>query len=297
MVQDHTPERFEGAIAVAGPRRQIVVAGAGALLSCLCSLMPGWRFGPATTDAVPDLTLRPIASGFQLEGDALPDGPTTANDPAMAAQLVMIALALCYMRQMPGLIQVHAGGVRLSTGVIALLGDTQAGKTSVALHLAQLGFRLYADDRLLLRLGGPSASGPAVEAVALCLAPRVRLPLPADAGDNLARLVAERTVLKLKDRAVLSLPDGEVAARGEAAPLAALIRLQRRGSAGVTTLRAASAAETLRALLSNCLAPGIDPQELVARAAAEVSAMPCFTIDFANSRDAARVIARRFGSR
>lgn len=296
MVQDSYPEKNRGAIGVAGPRRQIVVAGAGPLLPYLSSLMPGWRIELAKTDAVPDLTLRRIGGGFQLEGDGLPDGPAPANGPAMAAQLVMIALALCYMRQVPDLVQVHAGGVKLSTGVIALLGDTQAGKTSVALHLAQLGCRLYADDRLLLRPGGPDVPGPAADAVALCLAPRVRLPLPRDAGDDHVRWVAERTVLKLKDRAVLSLRQGEVAARGEAAPLAALIRLQRRDAADATTLRAAPTAETLRALLSNCLAPRVEPQELVARAAALVSATPCFTIDFASSRDAARVIARHFGS-
>lgn len=297
MAQDSYPEKDSAVVGVAGPRRQIIVAGAGPVLPFLAHLMPGWRIEPAAADAVPELTLRQTGTGFHLEGEGLPDGPATAKDPATAAQLVMIALAVCYMRQVPDLVQVHAAGVKLAGGVVALLGDTQAGKTSVALHLAGLGCRLYADDRLLLRLGAQDASEPTVEAVALCLAPRVRLPLPRDAGDGLARLVAERTVLRLKDRAVLSLQDGQVAARGEAAPLAALVQLQRRDTAGSVTLQAASTSETLRALLSNCLAPRIDPEELVVRAAALVSVIPCFVVDFANSGDAARVIIHRFGSR
>lgn len=293
MAQHSHPEQAAGAISVAGPCRPIVVAGAGPLLSDLTALMPGWPIEPAATTAPPDLTLQRTDEGFQLDGEGLPDGPATAGDPALAAQLVMIALTVCYMRQLPELIQVHGAGVKLGTGVVALLGDTQAGKTSVALHLTQLGCRLYGDDRLLLRPSGQDAS---VEAVSLSLAPRVRLPLPADVSEDFTRLIAVRSVLKLKDRAVLCLRDGEVAARGEAAPLVALVRLHRRDATAATNLQAAATAETLRALLSNCLAPGFEPQELVARAAALVSATPCFTIEFASSRDAAGVLARHFGA-
>jgi energy-coupling factor transporter ATP-binding protein EcfA2 len=295
MVQDGDPEDAAAAVGFAGPRRRIVVAGAGPVLPYLASLMPGWRVGRAAGGAAPDLTLSRSGGRFLLDGEALPDGPMTAADPAMAAQLTMIALAVCYMRQAPELIQVHAAAAAFAGRVVAFLGDTRAGKTNLAVHLAQLGHRLYGDDRLLLRLDPAARSESAVQAVGLGLSPRVRLPLPRDAGAEFARFVAARSVLTLEQRAILALRPGEIAPLGEAAPLGALIVLARRDGA-VTALCPARADVAMRSLLSNSLAPHLEPDELVGRVAALVSGRPCFTLEYGRARAAAGLLAERFGS-
>ncbi len=79
----------------------------------------------------------------------------------------------------------NAGAALAGGGALVFAGESHAGKSAIALHLAAAGRTLLGDDRLLVAtLGGPP------RATALGLARKVRTPLPEDFSPAARRLAA-----------------------------------------------------------------------------------------------------------
>lgn len=75
-----------------------------------------------------------------------------------------------------GLEVLHASAVAIDGKVIALVGGSGAGKTSLALHLAARGGRLFTDDALSVELSdGDLVAHPGAAVANLCAAERGRL--------------------------------------------------------------------------------------------------------------------------
>ena len=110
-----------------------------------------------------------------------------------------------------GLEVLHASAVAIDGRVIALVGGSGAGKTSLALHLAVRGARLFTDDVLALELSGADVvAHPGAGVANVCANERERLMLLAGgevgtivgaAGDDL-RVVVERETRPLPLAAV-----------------------------------------------------------------------------------------------
>ena len=105
-----------------------------------------------------------------------------------AANALAGALIEGFTRQGEGLVCLHAGAVRLGPALVLFIGDSESGKSSLSLHLAAAGHRFFGDDRILLDLSAEPVTG-----LCLGLAPKVRLPLPPEAGEAFTRFVAART--------------------------------------------------------------------------------------------------------
>ncbi len=265
-------------VVVAGPAAAPVVAQLGPFLE-------GWDPRPSLPGDVPDIEIGGnAAAGFAVSGafgaeTGFVNEVDAAN--ALAGALVMVEVA-----RDPMLVCLHAGAARIGGGVVGLVGDSGAGKSSVALMLAASGHLLYGDDRLGLRLGG------APQAVAFGLAPKARLPLPPDCGAEYGRFVADRTVLSGAAAAYLRMQPGEQAPRGAAAPLAALVVLAR--GAAEEGLELLSPAAAVRALVPHCYAAGRPAVTLVRDLETLARLVPVLRLAFAESRRAAGRIAAAF---
>ena len=150
------------------------------ILEALALAAPGW---PAAADD-DGIRVAPASRGFRVSGDGV---DRLADDAWEAAHWVLAAAIGRTAEAAPGRFVLNAGAALTADGAVVFAGESHAGKSSVALHLATNGVPLLGDDRLIL----DTAAAPAT-ATALGLARKVRTPLPDDFSDA-ARLLAATT--------------------------------------------------------------------------------------------------------
>ena len=269
----------------------VSVRNAETLLAQLTVFLGGWpvrRTGEGA-GARPDIDVIERPDGGVTVRVAGPGGnETDCADTFEAANALAGGLIARFVAQSPNRICLHAGAARVGGGLVILLGESLAGKSSVALQLAAAGYRLFGDDRLALE--APAAAGAGARGVCLGLMPKLRLPLPADCGARFAEFVDGYTELRDDEVAYLKLWDGEAAGFGEAAPVAALVVLDRREE-GPTRLEPESRAAMVQALLGNCFAPHVEAARLVGLLGDIVGGCVCHRIRFASSREAAATLS------
>lgn len=275
-----------------GPEHQpVIVRNAEAVLAYLPLFLVGWpmrRIGGdgMTGSPAPDIDIIEQGDRRLLVALTGPGGNRIAHEDAFnAANGLAGALVAAYVAGQPDVVCLHAASVRVGGGITILLGDSLAGKTSIALQIAAAGYRLFGDDRLAIHLTG---EGPP-EGEGLGLMPKVRLPLPQDCGPRFAEYVEAFTEIQTDEAAYLKLWDGEAATFGEKAGLARLVILDRVEDAPAT-ITPASRAECVKSLLANCFAPHIDSSALVQALERLSAGIPGLILRFSSSREAASLL-------
>ncbi len=279
------------------PGTEIAVRNAELLLAHLPIFLSGWplrRLGGAGGDPA-EIDVAEMADGriaVTLHG---PGGNESVFDDAFAAAngLASALVARLVVRR-DDMICFHAGSARVGPGLVVLLGDSFAGKSSVALQMAAAGYRLFGDDRLAVRLTEEQPDSPV--GVCLGLTPKVRLPLPPDCGVRFEEYVESFTEMRDDEAAYLKLWEGEAASFGDEAPIAGFVILDRRETAE-SQLSSAARPDIVKALLLNCFSPHIDARTLVPALTGLAIRAEGFRLQFSSSRDAASVLTAAFRAR
>lgn len=271
------------------PDREIRVANAEILLAQLPIFLGGWPFRRLEKADDRDMDIHIVERpGKRIEVRLTGAGAveTVFDNEFDAADGLASALVAAFVARQPDMVCLHAGSARFRSGLVVLLGDSLAGKSSVALHLAAAGYRLFGDDRLAVRMGGTGgASG-----LCLGLTPKVRLPLPADCGPRFAEYVESFTEIRNDSVAHLKLWEGEAASFSEQAPIAACVILNRT-RAGPCEIAPAPRPAMVKALLAQCFAPQIKAQELVPVVTRLASETAGYALAFSSSAEAASLLA------
>jgi hypothetical protein len=267
------------------------VAGAEALLAHLPIFLGGWPLR-RVADAAPgcDVLVRTEPGGAIAVETFGPGGAVLRFDNEMdAANGLAGALVAEYVAARADTVCLHAGSALVGAGLCVVLGASLAGKSSVAMQLAASGYRLFGDDRLAVRPAGGDAPA---EGLCLGLQPKLRLPLPDDAGPALAGFLESYTEIRTETTAYLRPWDTEAAGFGDAAPLGALVALER-GEDGdaPATLEPAPTAEIARALLANVFAAHMTAETLVTGMTRLAARVPGYRLRWTSSRAAARLLA------
>ncbi len=259
------------------PGGPATLGGAAPLRAELACCLLDWSCRPAGAgDPAPCGRARPDADGYRVAAGVLPEGVMAAPDRLAAANILAGVLTAQIPARDPQWVQLHAAAATLDArGVSLFLGASGAGKSTLALGLALARDRtaparrprLFADDRLSLRLTPDGAEG-----LALAVAPKMRLPLPAEMPEPARARLARRTLARRDGLLYLDLPPAELARLGERAPVTRLVLLRR--GAGPEGLRPAGRSEALQALLESCFAPGLGAGELLAWGRALLARLP-----------------------
>jgi len=277
-------------LAFAAPVRPIVATGLARLHEELALCLPGWPGVPVASPAPEaDVSIRPVDRRYAIYSDNLREGRSKVKKPLTAARWIGGVLAIHYVRQASEFAHVHAAGALCGQGLVVAFGRSEAGKSSLGLHLARQGQRLFGDDQLALRFAPDGVSG-----IAFGMAPRARLPLPFDAGKAYERFIAARAAARHGRGMILALRPGEFAGVGEEAPLATLLFLDRR-DAGPARLDVLSPAATTHELLAHLRAPHLELPAIVRRARELSGTAPAYRLTYSNSADAAERVIERFG--
>ncbi|MFO1190211.1 MAG: hypothetical protein U1E97_11685 [Alphaproteobacteria bacterium] len=231
------------------------------------------------------------AGGYRVSSADNGAHPLWYPDTAGAAHAAAGALVAARLAAEPEALAIHAAAVVIGSRAVVLVGHSQSGKSTIALHLAAGGHRLLGDDRLLL-----AGAGRSLEAVALGLAPKVRLPVPHALGPRFRTFVARREAARDAEpgAAYLALGASEQAPHGERVPVGALIRLTRQGGSA-TRLVALSRAAAVRTIIDHGSAPHLGSGAVLALATRMASRVPAFDLTYSVSRRAALALAARLG--
>ena len=268
----------------------VLVENAEAVMPHLPYYLAGWpiKWAGSVAERTPDIrvienpdeTFRVVSSG--------PGGADfTFEDPYDAANGLAGALISVFVSGDPQMVCLHAGAARVGDGLVVVIGDSLAGKSSVALQLAVLGNRFFGDDQIAVTLENPSSG------MCLGLMPKVRLPLPEDCGDGFREFVEGYSSMQGEDMAYLKLWEGEAGTFGETAPVRALVFLDR-VDAGETELRPASRPELVKTMVSTTFVPHISSPNLLSGLTRLAAAADAYHLRFSSSRDAAVLLSGEF---
>ncbi|MGE0256433.1 MAG: hypothetical protein AB7N54_06685 [Alphaproteobacteria bacterium] len=227
-------------------------------------------------------------TGWRVEATGWPGGESPAADPLSAANALAGLLVDGQLVRVPRLVGLHGAAAVFTAGAVVALGDTGAGKSTLALRLAARGTPILGDDRVLVDTG----DDPRPAIVALGLSARARLPLP-PGDDRLAAFVERHSTEWVGDAAWL----GGAAASpfGTRAPLAGFVLLERRAGAGPARLEPVGAAALAAHLIEQATAPAVGPAELVGRLA-RLAAAGGLRLVYDDGAAACDVLAARFGA-
>jgi dephospho-CoA kinase len=81
-----------------------------------------------------------------------------AAAPALDVRGYLLGSIFVVLCQQRGLLPLHASAIAGKSGVVAFLGNSGQGKSTLAAHLAQRGFRVLADDVCLIDATEPSVA-------------------------------------------------------------------------------------------------------------------------------------------
>lgn len=265
---DTAPMLFAGpcqGIAVKGLAiNGVASSGTQDLASLLFTLIPQWPVMPPPAAGVQgcdghvapgEIIIRAEAGQWRISSPHVALSDFDLDDGYMAANALIGALIAAYVAQDDSLVSIHAGAARVGDGLVLLLGDNGAGKSTFATTLAARGQRFFADDRLIVDLAPAVPIGHS-----LAIAPKLRLPLPPDSEATYRDFVADNSILNWPEMAVLRPGPAQAAGFGERLPLKALIHLRREPGSGTPALTAMRQPDMVRLLLEQLFAPHLSQQ-------------------------------------
>jgi hypothetical protein len=274
------------AIQPAGLDRAVLYVDADEVAEIVAAATVGWELSEVPLDrARPLLAVTRVADGYVVLSGRKDDEPTAYTAVAAACN-VLVDIAVAWINRDPQSIALHCGAVELGGALVVLAGAARMGKSTLTARLAAEDLRVYCDD--ILPMAGDSLNG-----IALGIAPRPRMPLPADAPLALADHVARYCVASDARYAYVAGPG--LAPHGATAPVRTVLLLDRRDGA-VAGLRRATPVEAVRALLAQNLLPDRDPEVVFARMLALMEQCDVFWLDYADLDEAADLIVSTFGA-
>ena len=257
------------------------------LLGLLGRVLAGWRFreAPVTDGQRPIISLSRTRDGYKRTSLWLKN-PSIFSDPVDAVCDLIVDLIRAVLADDPTLLCLHGAAVELDGGLIVFPCTRRAGKSTLSVHLAARGAHLFADDVLPIE----RATG-----FGRCFGvmPRLRLPLPGDASDDLLDFIDRRKGPLGKRYLYLSLAAEEVAQFWATAPIRAFVLLQRDTEAPRSCeLSPVSKSEVLKGTILQNFARDLGALEILDRLQAVVERSPCYALRYATTEQAAKALER-----
>ncbi|MDF1736457.1 MAG: hypothetical protein P1U37_14290 [Minwuia sp.] len=275
----------------ASPTRPVIVDAPSALLDLTRAQAPCWPEAgdlkePASVTALTTGTgeVRFTASSYDAPDVLLPPGLLAANG------LIGTVIG-AFVAADPDWICLHAAAIALGpdeqAGLTVLLGDTMAGKSTLALALADRGARLWCDDRLPVSRD--------LDGLALGLRPKLRLPLPENAPAGFATFVESRGGAREGSMVYLALEPQIQAAFGAVLPIRRLVTLERSRQPQAPRLKQTGIGEMVKNLVPVTFAPHLEPVARLARLRHLATECACHHLSYDDSFEAAAFLMQGQG--
>lgn len=253
-----------------------------AVLDALTGAIRGWvpQAAPAPDPDAPCTRVTRHMDRFAI-APAFGDNELSGLGAASAACAVIADLAQAFVTDRPGCVALHCGAVRFGAGPLILLaGPHRAGKSTLVARLtAEPDITVFTDDVLPVAADGT--------AMALGIAPRLRLPVPSTASEAFRRHVA--AMPGPRDARYAYLAGDGIAPHGTQAPLDTLIVLDRRDQ-GPARLHRMDPDQALHHLLARNMGDLGCAAATFARTSALAAGLTCLRLVYAELEDATALL-------
>lgn len=168
-----------------GMRKGICLPEDTALLRAISKVIPSWPNTLAegnTNDIVARVVRNPgIIATYDISS-AYVDEPMSGLSAASAVCAVLADILEAHVEESDSQLTLHCGAVAFGKKLVVLTGPRRAGKSTLIGRLcAEPDVQIFCDDVLPINMHG--------EGIALGIAPRLRLPLPAQASPQFKKFV------------------------------------------------------------------------------------------------------------
>lgn len=198
----------------------------------------------------------------------------------------LVDLVRAFIRDDPSLLCLHCGAIQAKDGLIVFPSDYAAGKSTLAMHAAARGARLFADDVMPLRQGDNSG-------VAVGILPRLRLPLPQETHGALSSFLEQRKSVSSSRFCYYAMRGRELAAYGETVPIAGMVLLERKEGAA-PALEEVGAAEMLKKTILRNFSQNVPGIAVLERLHDLVGKVRRFRLTYAMAEPAVALLAATF---
>lgn len=269
-------------LAFEGLKATVEVPDCPAFFAALEAGAVDWPFRRVEDDAEPAARITGSGSSLLVHYPGEDPLPVT---PVGAVCSLMVGLAEALVEENPHRLCFHGGAALFGERLVIFPGRSRAGKSTMIARLAAGGHTVFGDDILPLDEKG--------DGVAMGVAPRLRLPLPASASLAFRDFVSTHEGAADHRYHYLALQDGGLARRGDTAPLGAIVLLDRRPS-GPAKIHAAPERLALKLLARQSVQSAEDARPLLDEMRAIVRRLPCLVLFYSDLEDAVALLDTTF---
>ncbi len=242
----------------------------------------------APQDAFASVTYRDKA--YHIESPFL-DKPARHKDPLNTLCALVVELAWARLRQDETLLCLHGGAVEFSGRLVLFPSTRKAGKSTLSVALAAAGKTVYTDDFLPLRVEEDGG----ISGLSSGISPRLRLPVPAQVGKRTKAYLKARGHISNRQYRYVRPKGAELAAFDDAAPVGALVFLERRDGARAH-IEPASRADALKTLITQNFSRAINAAAILQVLAAITEEAPAYRLVYDRVEPAIALLEQTFAN-
>lgn len=272
-------------LAFADIARPVALIGCDELVPVIRQVLRGWDMSEtAGVDSTfSDIVIRKTEKGY-CRSSPWAAKPQSFRDPVDAVCDFVVDLVNAHIADHPHLLCLHTAAIHLGDGLALFPATYRAGKSTLSVHCAAAGFRLFADDVL-------PVDGETKEGVAPGILPRLRLPLPDNSDTAFTGLVTHRAGPR-SDRYLYVDPGPDrLAPRETRAPITAIVLLDRIDTGAPDITRIGGSEALKRAILQN-FSRSLPAIDILDRLYAIVAEARCFELRYRTGEEAVDLLRR-----
>ncbi len=214
------------------------------------------------------------------------EAPVALHNPVNAICDLIAEMSWERLRSSPDLLCLHAAAIAVAGRLVLFPNMRRAGKSLLTASLARQGFGVFTDDFVPLRIDDAGV----VSGVANGIAPRLRLPLPANMSMDHHAWIMER--IGPKNRQYGYLTGIDLPVHGTALPVGAIVLLARdEAHVGPATLTPVSRTDALAALVMQNFARHVHAGAILEMIAGMAATAPVLRLTYRDVEDAVTLIA------
>ena len=242
--------------------------------------------GPSETVAI---SISAISDGYSRVSTWTPV-PSTDDDIADALCDLISDLIDAYLAERPDMLALHAAAVDIGGKLVLFPNQHKAGKSLLSVQLAALGGRVFSDD--VLPIDPESSNG-----IALGIAPRLRLPLPENAGAFLREHLSQCGTITNERYAYVDTPTSTRPMLGTQAPIETIINLNRAEGATEPELTPMPTSSAVKMMIERNLGFRGNANGVLDQLCDIVEKCDCYELRYHDPFDAAKHLMAVFGGR
>lgn len=268
--------------------RPVLLSGCDDLTEYFPALFPGWEFTRAdSSKGEPLISLRRANGKYRLSAAWLEESQTYSDKVDALCGLVA-RLIRATVNHNPEALCLHAAAVEMNGRLLVFPDKYRAGKSFLSVCLAAAGHKLVSDDVLPVDLRDYHGVAPGI-------APRLRLPLPENTGDESRRYIDENMIIEGSRYAYVDPAPDRLYMRGTHVPPGAFVLLDRREGAEAQ-IEPVGTADVLRQVIWQNFAREVDASRILGALCDIVTQAGRYRLRFDRAEDAIRLLEDRFSN-